>query len=302
MKGYWIVPVIFSILVLGTLGIPHTFAQLCPVTGCLTDNLYVSDLNLDTVRQYDSAGGLLDASFVTGVGQSTIAFDSTGNLYVVKQTLGIVEQYDSAGGLINANFITGLGFPHSIAFDSTGKLYVGDVAVRQYDSAGGLINANFITGGLINPVSIAFDSTGKIYVADPNFGTVRQYDSAGGLLDASFVTGQVFPRSIAFDSTGNLYVADDSTIAPEVCLMQALSPGSLFLDPLHLTLQANSMLQMKVLIEYDSTIAPEVCLMQTLPPASAFLITLHLTLLPLQSSAQEPQLAVSLSQLTRQLC
>ncbi len=140
---------------------PHAFAQLCPLTGCLTGNLYVADSFFDTVRQYNSAGVLLDANFITGlISANDIAFDSAGNLYV---------------------------------------LDTGHQTVRQYDSAGTLLDANFITG-LDNPRSFAFDSAGNLYVLDTGFGTVRQYDSAGALLDAKFITGLSNPRSIAFDS------------------------------------------------------------------------------------------------------
>jgi len=208
--GKFVFPFLASILILGFVGSSQVDAQLCPLTGCQTDNLYV--LDFDKVRQYDSAGILLDANFITGLSDpSSIAFDSTGNLYVADKILDAVRQYDSAGALLDANFITGLFIPSSLAFDSAGNLYVSDfgfATVRQYDSAGALLDANFITG-LSVPFSLAFDSAGNLYVANSGSDTVRQYDSAGTLLNANFITGLNFPFSIAFDSTGNLYVADN---------------------------------------------------------------------------------------------
>ena len=131
MGKEWAIPVLASILILGTIGIPQTFAQLCPVTGCLTDNLYVSDFDLDTVRQYDSDGNLIKADFITDlIGPRGIAFDSTGNLYVANAGVkifqaaaneGTIRQYDSAGNLIKADFITGLSNPGSIEFASRVK-------------------------------------------------------------------------------------------------------------------------------------------------------------------------------------
>jgi len=119
MKWHWAVPILASILILGTLGISHSFAQLCPLTGCLTDNLYVSGNGFDTVRQYDSAGPLLDADFAPGLSDPrAIAFDSTGKLYVADDGLNTVRQYDSAGTLLDANYITGLSVPLSLAFDT----------------------------------------------------------------------------------------------------------------------------------------------------------------------------------------
>jgi len=218
LKGHWVVSVLASILILGTLGIPHSFAQLCPlVPGCLTDNLYVAGSFFNAVRQFDSAGTLLDASFITGLSfPISIAFDSTGKLYVADLSLDTVRQYDSAGTLLDASFITGLSDPRGIAFDSTGKLYVVDFnldAVLQYDSAGTLLDASFITG-LSLPHSLAFDSTGNLYVADFSLDAVRQYDSTGTLLDASFIT-VTDPRSIAFDTlqapVGGTFLPIDTT-------------------------------------------------------------------------------------------
>jgi len=194
---------------------------LCPlIPGCATGNLYVADGIQLTVRQYDNAGTLLDATFITGLNEPvSIAFDSAGKLYVLDNNLNTVRQYNSAGGLLDAFFITGLSDPTSIAFDSNGFLYVADAGfdtVRLYDSAGDLLNANFITG-LLSPSSIAFDSAGKLYVLDSfgtsaGFDTVRKYSNAGDLLDASFITGLTSARSIAFDSNGELYVADSGKV------------------------------------------------------------------------------------------
>jgi len=203
MKSKWAIPVLASILILGTLGIPHAFAQLCPLTGCLTDNLYVADFDFGTVRQYDSTGFLLDASFVTGLAAPRgIAFDSIGNLYVIDDTFNTVRQYDSTGFLLDASFVTGLFTPQGIAFDSIGNLYIVDDGfntVRQYDSTGFLLDADFAPG-LLNPQYIAIDSTGNLYVTDPTLNTVRQYDSTGFLLDADFAPGLGNPSPIAFDT------------------------------------------------------------------------------------------------------
>ncbi|MCH7969402.1 MAG: NHL repeat-containing protein [Thaumarchaeota archaeon] len=226
MKGIWAIPVLASILILGSLGFSQdVFSQLCPVTGCLTDNLYVSDFDLDTVRQYDSDGNLIKADFITDlIGPRGIAFDSTGNLYVANAGVkifqaaaneGTIRQYDSAGTLIKADFITGLSNPGSIEFDSTGNLYVANLGVNpcacegtvgQYDSAGTLIKADFAPG-LKFPQFIAFDSTGNLYVVDSTQSSVRQYDSTGGLIKATFTSVGADYRGIAFDSTGKLYVA-----------------------------------------------------------------------------------------------
>ena len=121
MRVIWIIPVLASILILGTLGTPYAFAQLCPVTGCVTDNLYVLDLDFDTVRQYTSAGAQINADFAPGLNAPrNIAFDSTGNLYVADFSPSqSIRQYTSAGVLLNPYFATGTPNPRAIAFDFT---------------------------------------------------------------------------------------------------------------------------------------------------------------------------------------
>ena len=211
MRAYWAVSVIASVLILGSLGIPHASAQLCPLLpGCVTGNLYVADRNPFvevSVRQYDNRGVLLDVSFATGMDRGfDIAFDSAGNLYVVDRNPTTVRQYDSTGTLLDADFATGVISPRSIAFDSAGNLYVSDSTlntVRQYDSTGTLLDADFVTR-LFAPHKIVFDSAGNLYVSDPTLGRVQQYDSTGTLIGADFVGAfteliQDRPRGIAFD-------------------------------------------------------------------------------------------------------
>ncbi len=209
MRGRVVLPVIVSILILGVIVIPNAgsaYGQLCPVTGCLTDNLYVADISHQTVRQYDSTGTLLDENFITGVFPVSVAFDSAGNIYVADQGFFFtVRQYDNTGTLLDDDFAPGLSFPKAIAFDSAGNLYVDDGSlqtVRQYDSTGTLLNDDFLSNGfppgVEAPVSIAFDSAGNLYVADL-LGPVRQYDDAGTLLNADFAPDLSSPQGIAFD-------------------------------------------------------------------------------------------------------
>ena len=115
MLGKWAVPVIVSILILGTLGIPHSFAQLCPVTGCLTDNFYVSDFGFNTVRQYDSTGALLNANFVTGLSDPRfIAFDTLqipiGGTYIpIDQTALLLAGVQSISMWMIPVILAGIG-------------------------------------------------------------------------------------------------------------------------------------------------------------------------------------------------
>ncbi len=117
----WLALIAFSVLLLVPVGAQNAFAQLCPlIPGCTTGNLYVGDDILDTVSQYNSAGTLLDADFITGLaGPGSIAFDSAGNIYVTDISLGTVRQYNSAGTLLDADFITSQSNPISKAFDFT---------------------------------------------------------------------------------------------------------------------------------------------------------------------------------------
>jgi len=219
MRTQFVIPVIASILILGAIAIPNAglaYGQLCPVTGCLTGNLYVSDNEDNKILQYNSDGTLINDEFITDLDSPRgIAFDSEGNLYVANLGTGTIRQYNS-DGTGGTDFITGLKNPNHIAFDSEGNLFVANLGfspsategtVDKYRSDGELITADFATGVLF-PQFIAFDSEGNLYVVDSTRSTVRQYNSDGGLKNADFTSPfRTDYRGIAFDSTGKLYVA-----------------------------------------------------------------------------------------------
>jgi len=185
-------------------------------------NVYVSNLNGNTIGKYSSTGATINASYITGLNMPNgIAFDSTGNLYVANLYAGsasnnTVSKYSSTGAIINASFISGLTSPCAIAFDSLGNLYITSYTlngtVGKYSSTGATINASFITG-LNQPRGIAFDNLDNLYVVNWGSNTVGKYTSTGTTsttINASFITGLSTPVGIAFDSAYNLYIGNYS--------------------------------------------------------------------------------------------
>ena len=195
----------FSIILLVPVEVQDAFALLCPqIPGCITDNFYVLENNFGTLRQYDSAGTIIDPNFITGfTGVATFAFDAAGNLYVGDSFLNKIAKYDSAGTIIDPNFITGVSVI-SIAFDTLGNLYVLDGSkVSQYDSTGALLNANFITGlpNLPQQSNMAFGPDGNLYIPIASLGTIQQYRSTGAPQSLGFISGLSLPVAVAFDCT-----------------------------------------------------------------------------------------------------
>ena len=112
-------------------------------------NLYVADVTLSNVHEYDTAGNSvasLDADPSAFFSQPTdVAFDAGGNLYVVNP--GFADVLKSVGGTQPfAEFVSplsgGLTIPQALTFGPDGKLYVLDAsnssgpAIRRYTAAG----------------------------------------------------------------------------------------------------------------------------------------------------------------------
>jgi len=214
----WLVAIIFSGLLLVPVVSQNVFALQCIQTpNCTTGNLYVVDRILDSVRQYDGAGNLINADFITDAPDPRkITHDFFGRIYVFSNDADRVRQYDGAGNLINFRFVddTNLVFVRDLEFDFAGNLYIIEGADVQLYCGGVLCSfaaLSFIDDA-DSPFFIAFDPDGNLYLVDGGLDSVRQYDSAGNLINADFITDLTFPSGIAFDSAGNLYVVDSNSV------------------------------------------------------------------------------------------
>jgi sugar lactone lactonase YvrE len=173
-------------------------------------NVYVADLNNQTIRKITSGGVV---STLAGLAGASGSADGTGSA---------------------ARF----NYPRGVAVDSASNVYVADSnnqTIRKITSGGvvttlaGLAGASGSADGtgsvarFNNPFGVAVDSASNVYVADPNNQTIRKVTSGGvvkTLAGFAGATGNAngtasaarfnYPFGVAVDSAGNLYVGDTS--------------------------------------------------------------------------------------------
>jgi hypothetical protein len=177
-------------------------------------NVYVADLNNDTIRKMTTAGvvtTLAGTAIVAGSadgtgaaarfnGPSSVAVDGAGNVYVADQNNHTIRKVTPAG--VVATLAGTAGIPGSA--DGTGA-----------------------AAGFYGPLGVAVDSANNIYVVDNLNHTVRKVTAAGVVTTLAGTTGMPGsadgigaaarfnePVAVAVDGAGNVYVADyrDSTI------------------------------------------------------------------------------------------
>jgi len=217
MMGNWPVPVIFSILVLGSFPLNDAFALDPPPF----DSMWGKGVDDGTtVFQICTSGcqtgvpgtldGELENPFHAAVGPS-------GNVYVTDVGNDRVQKYTSDGTFI-LNW-GGFNFPAGIAVNSAGDVYVVDQTffIEKYTSTGTFIlswGGGGSGDGKFNfPEGMAFDSAGNVYVADVANDRVQKFTSTGTFISkisGSIPTAGVMnsPRGVAVDSDDNLYVTD----------------------------------------------------------------------------------------------
>jgi hypothetical protein len=173
-----------------------------------TGNLYVAEIENNTIRKITSTGTV---TTLAGVAGKTGATDGAGN---------------------TARFCS----PSAVVVDSTGNLFVTDQAnhtIRKITSEGvvstvagtagqrGTTDGNGAAARFDSPSALTVDGAGNLYVTDANNYTIRKITPTGdvttlagtaGVLGNADGTGAAARFSslsaIAIDATGNLYAAD----------------------------------------------------------------------------------------------
>jgi sugar lactone lactonase YvrE len=187
-------------------------AQFFEPTGVAVDpttgNVYVADLDNDTIRMITPGG-------------------------VVTTLAGSPGQAGSADGTGAAAQFNG---PSDVAVDAAGNVYVADTfndTIRKITPAGvvttlagspGQVGSTDGTGAAARfdkPIGVAVDAAGNVYVADTYNDTIRMITPAGVVTTLVGSPGQAgsadgtgpaarfdFPSGVAVDAAGNVYVGD----------------------------------------------------------------------------------------------
>jgi len=172
-----------------------------------SDNFYITDINSNSIRKFDSSGNFL---LKIGSDEQCLLFagdcfdpDGDGPLEVGDGQFFIVIDVD---------------------VDSSGNVYVADTINQRIQKFSG--DGTFLTkwgsegtadGQFNNPTGVAVDSSGNVYVADTVNHRFQKFTSDGTFLtkwgSEGTGVGQVrFPRNIAIHPSGDVYVADNHRI------------------------------------------------------------------------------------------
>ncbi len=208
--------ILAGVIGVSLVGVPHGYAD--------HPDLFVTDLNSDSVLRFDGATGACIGEFTSGIsmqGASGLAFGPSGDLYVAVRNTHNVLRFDGESGEFIDQFVPpqhgGLLGPRGIVFGGAdGHLYVasgGAHWVAKYDSAtGDFIEVFASGGGLQEPEGIVFGPDGDLYVASSGNGRVLRYHGVTGefieavALECPFANPG--PIGVAFGPDGALYISE----------------------------------------------------------------------------------------------
>jgi peptidylamidoglycolate lyase len=205
------------------------------------DNIWLTDVGLHQVFQYDPAGNLLMTLGERGIpGEDAghfnmptdVAIAPDGSFYVSDGYANSrITKFSGDGEFITSWGTKGadagqFDVPHSIALDATGLVYVadrGNARIQVFDGNGQFIK-EWKDSALGRPWAVRIDETGNLFVVDggdqnefwPDRARVLRLDSDGKIL-ASFgsygkAPGEfIWPHTIAIAPDGELYIGEVAT-------------------------------------------------------------------------------------------
>ncbi|TZF86380.1 T9SS type A sorting domain-containing protein (plasmid) [Pedobacter sp. BS3] len=228
-------------------GTSASFSELGGIAIDIAGNLYVSDLQNQTIRKITPAavvstlaGSVGTAGFANGTGSAAkfnypfgIAVDRTGNLYVADRANHRIRKI-TPGGLVStvagsgaANSIDGIDTvasfnnPVGVAVDSIGNIYVSDygnqkirkISAGMVSTLAGCACSGSMDGvrdsaSFNNPFGIAVDRTGNLYVAEFTGNVIRKISTVG------FTIRPSLPAGLNFDATAGIISGTPTAVAP----------------------------------------------------------------------------------------
>ncbi len=166
-----------------------------------TENLFVSESDSGSVKQFDSTSGLSVGIFgetsANLQGPRGIAFHpTTGNLFVADETNGDVREFDGSTGTFVGVFgetIDNLSSPQAIAFHpDTESLLVADSGngdIREFEGTSGDFIGVFgeTSNNMNSPLGLAIHSTGsRLFGSDTGNDDVRDFGGTNGTFAGVF--------------------------------------------------------------------------------------------------------------------
>jgi len=234
MRAHWAIPVLASILILGTFGFtleaeaaPGDFIDIFVSDPSLDPrglvfgpdgNLYVLSTSNQVLRYNGNTGAFIDV-FASGGGLSGPTFQvfgPDGNLYVSSGFSSQVLRYNGNTGAFIDVFASGGGLnaPADFIFGPDGNLYVTsqvtDQILRYNGNTGAFIDVFASGGGLNNPRGVVFGPDGNLYVTSQLTNQVLRYNGNTGAFIDDFAIGGGLnnPITLVFGPDGNLYVSN----------------------------------------------------------------------------------------------
>ena len=176
-------------------------------------NLFVADLNANSVSEIAAAGGYATKTTLASSMRppSNLAFDSQGNMFIADYQDRAVYEALAADGYVTVKSI-GSGFegPVALALDASGNVFVCDwiaSAVKEITAADGYVTVKTLAFGYGGtPTGIALDSSGNVFVAS---GNVQEIYAEGGYTNSRYLSFTIESAcGVAVDAAGNVFISE----------------------------------------------------------------------------------------------